>query len=393
MKISGTGCCLHDYLYRDVSFDSPGFRKFLSRVPGDGGLTPGGLVLAESLSRFAGLSVEECITTLTEGRKPDKVNLGGPAVVAMIHAAQVLPEEWQIQFYTCMGNDPESERLIENLKRFPMTLCTDRAPGCSVPSTVVLSDPSWHDGAGERSFVNTLGSALAFSPAMLDEGFFQSDICLWGGSALVPPLHDNLAFLTKRAREQGCLNIVGTVYDFRHQAAEPLHAWPLGGHDNPAYPWVDILITDREEARRLSLQESVEEAARFLLEQGCGACIITRGKDDVYVQTRSELFYPVPGKFFPVSGSILFELAENPEKRGDTTGCGDNFMGGVLVSVARQLDADPAGPVDLGEAVVEGICAGGLALYHIGGVYAEKYPGEKKKKLAEIQSRYTEHPV
>ena len=85
----------------------------------------------------------------------------------------------------------------------------------------------------------------------------------------------------------------------------------------------------------------------------------------------------------------MFDLAENPEKRGDTTGCGDNFMGGVLVSVARQMDADPAGPVDLEEAVVEGICAGGLALYHVGGVYAEKYPGEKQKKIEEIKSSYT----
>ncbi|WP_319478725.1 carbohydrate kinase family protein [Marispirochaeta aestuarii] len=388
MTISGTGCCLYDYLYRDVSFESPDFRKFLSSLPGDGGLAPGGLVFAESLSRFAGLSAEECIAALTQGRKPDKVNLGGPAVVSMIHAAQVLPEEWNIQFYTCLGDDPESERLMEDLKRFPMTLYADRAPGWPVPSTVVLSDPSWHDGAGERSFVNTLGSALAFSPDMLDEGFFRSDICLWGGSALVPPLHDNLAFLTKKARERGCLNIAGTVYDFQHQAADPLHAWPLGTHENPAYPWIDILITDREEARRLSLQEDVEDAAEFLLAQGCGSCVITRGKDDVYVKTRSELFRSVPGKIFPVSELIVFDLAENPEKRGDTTGCGDNFMGGVLVSVARQMDADPAGPVDLEEAVVEGICAGGLALYHIGGVYAEKYPGEKKKKISEIKSRY-----
>jgi sugar/nucleoside kinase (ribokinase family) len=388
MRISGAGCCLYDYLYRDISFGTPGFRQFLSQTPGDGGLTPGQLVFAESLSRYKGMPVESCITTLTEGRKPDKDNLGGPAVVAMIHAAQVLPEDWNIQFYTCMGDDGESDRLVENLERFPLSICTARVSGYSVPSTVVLSDPLWHDGAGERTFINTLGSALAFSPAMLDSAFFDSHICLWGGTALVPPLHDNLGALTKKAQQRGCLNIVGTVYDFRNQVVNPAGPWPMGSLEDPAYPWIDVLIADKEEARRLSLKEDPRQSADVLLERGCGACIITQGKESVYVKTRSDRFYPISGKNLPVSEWVNEDLRRNAEKRGDTTGCGDNFMGGVLVSVARQLDTDPSRPVDLEEAAIEGISAGGFALYQTGGVYTERYPGEKKAKIDEIKSHY-----
>ena len=55
IKISGTGCGLVDYLYLGVSFYSAEFRKFLSRKPGDGGLSPGKLVFTEELEAFAGI--------------------------------------------------------------------------------------------------------------------------------------------------------------------------------------------------------------------------------------------------------------------------------------------------------------------------------------------------
>ena len=40
-------------------------------------------------------------------------------------------------------------------------------------------------------------------------------------------------------------------------------------------------------------------------------------------------------KEMPVSAKVIDEL-KNPQ-RGDTTGCGDNFVGGVIASVVNQL--------------------------------------------------------
>jgi sugar/nucleoside kinase (ribokinase family) len=295
-----------------------------------------------------------------------------------------------VHFYSCLGDDSVSEKLQYGLSGFPLRINNKIVENRSTPSTVVLSDPTWCDYAGERTFINTLGSALDFSADMLDEDFFNSDICLWGGTALVPPLHDGLASLCAKVHQKGGFNIVGTVYDFRNQSADPSGPWPLGTHENPAYPWIDILITDWEEALRLSQKEDAVSAARFFLDSGCGACIITRGKEDVYVETRSERFVDIPGQKYPVSRWVNEDLHSHPDLKGDTTGCGDNFMGGVLVSVARQISEFDKEKIDLRDAVMEGICTGGFSLYQVGGVFRENTAGEKEAGINRIKKHYRE---
>ncbi|WP_168203450.1 carbohydrate kinase family protein [Oceanispirochaeta crateris] len=390
MRISGAGCCLYDYLYKHISFNAQSFRDFLSITPGDGGVTPGELVFAENLSEYKNSSVESCIEQITNGQDPDTVNLGGPALVSLVHSAQMLPSEWEIILYSCLGDDAESKRLQKDMSGFSLHFHSNIAIGLPVPSTIVLSDPEWNEGSGERTFINTLGSAMAFSPDMIDDNFFNSDIFVWGGTALVPPLHDSLGTLTRKARERNGFNIVGTVYDFRNQATDPEGPWPLGTHEESAYPWIDILITDKEEAHRLSMTDSVADAADYFLGQGCGACIITQGNDRIYVKTGSDKFIPINGKKFPVSQWVNEDLRLHPEKRGDTTGCGDNFMGGIIVSIARQISKKTSELIDLEDSIIEGVSAGGFALYQMGGVYTETEQGYKKTRINEIKSHYRE---
>lgn len=83
-------------------------------------------------------------------------------------------------------------------------------------STIVLSDPSYADGAGERCFINTIGAAFRFSSEHLPSSFYKSDVVLFGGTALVPTLHDHLDECLSMARKRRALNVVGTVYDFRN---------------------------------------------------------------------------------------------------------------------------------------------------------------------------------
>ena len=83
--IAGAGCCLLDYIYARVSFDSAAFAACRSRREGDGGLAPGKLVFTEDFELFAGRNLEPVLDELTAGRPVDAVNVGGPAVVALIH--------------------------------------------------------------------------------------------------------------------------------------------------------------------------------------------------------------------------------------------------------------------------------------------------------------------
>jgi len=73
----------------------------------------------------------------------------------------------------------------------------------------------------------------------------------------------------------------------------------------------------------------------------------------------------------------------------DTTGCGDNFVGGVIASVVNQLISE-AGKPDMNEACSWGIVSGGFACFYMGGTYFEKKPGEKIARIKPYYDNYRE---
>ena len=98
ITIAGTGCCLLDYLYTGIDFNGPEFSRYLSRKEGDGGLSPGRLVLTDDLEKFAGKNFENLLGEIVGDRQPDEFNLGGPSIVALIHAAQLLANKASVRF-------------------------------------------------------------------------------------------------------------------------------------------------------------------------------------------------------------------------------------------------------------------------------------------------------
>ena len=90
IKVSGVGSCLVDYLFNNIAFITETFSKYLSKESGDGGLIPGQLVFAEEFSQFTGQDFKSVIKEITKDKPSDKVNIGGPGIVALIHAAQML---------------------------------------------------------------------------------------------------------------------------------------------------------------------------------------------------------------------------------------------------------------------------------------------------------------
>ena len=185
VKVSGVGCCLLDRIYDHVDFCSPTFRQYMSRQPGDGGLEPGKLAFEEEVERFAGQHFADILPQLTQGRQPDKENIGGPCIVALIGAAQLAYKESVISFYGCHGDDHVGTRLCEALGRTPIDLTHYRCEaGSETASTNVLSDPHYDNGHGERTFVNTIGASWRYLPSEVDDSFYKSDICVFGGTAM-----------------------------------------------------------------------------------------------------------------------------------------------------------------------------------------------------------------
>ena len=386
ITVSGVGCCLVDRVYNHVSFASEAFSSFLSKKRGDGGLSPGHLVFKEEFETFVKEELPTILGKITNNKPPDKLSIGGPCIVAMINAAQVLENEnCNFRFYGYGGKDDDGKFLMSALKKTPVDISQYSLTSAATPSTVVLSDPDYERGHGERIFINSIGAAWNYSPDNLNEDFFSSDIVVFGGTALVPQIHDNLTSLLKQAKTKGCITIVNTVFDFRNEKANPDKKWPLGENDE-SYRNIDLLITDFEEALRLSGKRSIDDALQFFRDNGTGAVIVTNGPNNLRVfSTQDSMFHKVDNLEIPVSEAISKELKDG--HIGDTTGCGDNFAGGVIAGLVLQLQSAQSS-IDLTEAVAWGVVSGGYSCFYIGGTYLEKYPGEKRKLLTPYYEKY-----
>jgi len=386
IKISVTGCCLVDRLYNNISFTDPEFLPYLSKRRGDGGLTPGQLVFKEEFEHFCGEKFSTVLNKITKGKEPDKVNLGGPGVVPLIHAKQMLESTVaECNFYGTGGNDHDGNYILSVLKQMKLPVENYHLSGKTTPSTIVLSDPNYDNGHGERIFINSIEAAWDFGPEKLDRGFFSSHVAVFGGTALVPKIHDNLNELLAKAKAAGSITVVNTVYDFRNEKSNPDKKWPLGKTDE-SYRYTDLLITDYEEALRLSGKESVVDAIKYFRVAGTGAAIITNGpKNVVGFSKEGTVFGEISDLDLPVSREISGELKKGFP--GDTTGCGDNFAGGVIASLASQLQKGDD-QVDLKEACALGIVSGGFSCFYIGGTYFEKYRGEKLELLMPYLKNY-----
>ena len=98
---------------------------------------------------------------------------------------------------------------------------------------------------------------------------------------------------------------------------------------------IDLLITDLEEALRLSGETSRENAFRFFRDKKVSSLIITNGSKDILTFSDGRFFNSSGIKEMPVSEKVIVE--RKAAQAGDTTGCGDNFVGGVIASLVSQM--------------------------------------------------------
>ena len=389
VRVSGAGCGLLDVIYPDADFSSPEFDAARSREAGDGGIDPGGLVFESALLNSRGVGGRELARRICRGASPTE-NVGGPALVALIHAAQVLQSNGiNVSFHGRTGNDDMGRTLRSIVAKSPLDIAHLEEIDGQTPHTVVLSDPDAHDGAGERAFVNAVAAAEAFGEVHLSEDFFTSSVVVLGGTALVPTLHHELGAVLRKAKNHDALTIVNTVYDFKNEMEHPGELWPLGS-SRDTYQLIDLLMTDAEEARKLSGLADLDDAARLLTSWGAGAVVITDGANGVRLVSGGKAFSASPLESMPVSTEPRRRAATINLESRDTTGCGDNFAGGVIANLALQIDrsAAPNRELDLREAVIDGIAAGAAAWFYLGGTWVERHPGEKAEMVNEHRQSY-----
>ena len=387
--ISGTGCALADYLYTEVRFNSPQFIKYQSRRAGDGGLSPGKLVFTEELEKFSSASYPAILKEISGDQDPNAVNIGGPGLVSLINTSQLLGTfGFEVRFYGGTGCDRTSGLIYELTLQTPLNTSNFKIISSKpTPFTDVFSDPTYHKGQGERTFVNNIGAAWDYSPGCLDDDFFSSEIVSFGGTALVPQIHDNLTALLEKAKNKGCITIVNTVFDFRNEKSNPGKPWPLG-NTSESLKLIDLLIMDHVESLKISGTETLEQAAQYFIERNIVSFIITDGANDLYSYSGGGLFRKTDLLKLPVSNKVLEEITKNPALKGDTTGCGDNFAGGAMASVAGQIKKVRAGNFDLIDTLSWAVASGGFTCYYIGGTFLESHAGEKLKRIQDFRNDY-----
>ncbi len=390
-KVSVLGCSLCDYLYTNVDFNSPGFQKYKSVKQGDGGLIPGQLVFAEELEYFAGNTRFSNIAhEILGSSQPDAWNVGGPAIVAGINIAQLLEnDDFQVNFYGAMGNDEIGQNILSIVEQTPINIDNYVTVKGVTPFTYVLSDPNYHNGKGERTFINNIGAAWFYTPEMINDEFYEANVILAGATALVPDLHDHLNKVLLKGLENKCFNIVSTVFDFRNEKENPGSPWPIGESDD-TYRYIDLLIVDWDEAMKMTGAGNIQSAAHFLKAFGVSSFIITHGAKNFYIWSSGRSCKEQELDSFPVCKQADIDMEEHPELRGDTTGCGDNFCGGVVAGICQQLKDNPDEKPDLIEAAAWGAASGGFACFCVGGTYLEKTPGEKREKVERYYKSYLE---
>jgi sugar/nucleoside kinase (ribokinase family) len=383
--VSGVGCCLVDVLYNHIDFHSKEIKPFLSIKSGDGGLSPGKLVFKEDFEKFSRRSLDDFINEIVGEQGSDLVNIGGPSIVSLIHAAQMTgPAHCEVRYFGKAGKDLYGKYLQQTLARTPVVLKDFQLIDKPTPSTIVLSDPEYEDGHGERMFINTIGAAWEMKPDQLSEEFFRSTLVVFGGTAIVPRIHEQLTPLLKKSKSHGCITMVNTVYDFRNEKDNPGKRWPLG-ESMDTFRFIDVLVCDKEEALRTSGMDGINEALEFFIDRGTRSVVITNGAEDIHAYSDGSIFKEKGTISLPVS-DLVKEERRNVQK-GDTTGCGDNFAGGLIGSVVNQLFRGLSHP-DFLEALSWAVASGGFACSYMGGTYLESEPGEKKEEIKRYYDAY-----
>jgi sugar/nucleoside kinase (ribokinase family) len=386
MRISGVGCCVLDALFEVPPGEGEArMARYLSRDHGDGGLVRGAAVLRRALEERHRRPAAELVAEISGGARAN-LKLGGVAAAAVIAAAQLLRgEEILVRLYGNLSDGEDGARVRRLLGRTPVSI--DRMgtrPG-RFPCTYILNERGGA-GYGERTFICETGTsdALAMSPEELDREFFESEVTLFSAMWWEPRLHAHLTSLLQECKRAGSLTVVGTAFD---PARGHLRGrWALGDSDD-AYRHVDALVMDRTEALLHSGEADLSGALDFFRRAGVGACVVTQGVEPVHYWSGGKAFAPAEGQL-PVPAAILRDKASGALPSGDSVGCGDNFVGGLVSSTALQLRR--GGPLSLREAVILGNLAGGIASTHSGGVLDERYPGEKRDLVERYRRPYEE---
>lgn len=210
-----------------------------------------------------------------------------------------------------VGDDDLGDVVINSLKRHGIdTRGVTRDPNFHTSATMVLLDE-----AGERTFLHYPGANQALRADDVKDEFLQgARVVHVAGSFLMPGFDgEETAKVFARAKAFGVLTSLDTAWDDTGKWFATIA---------PVLPLVDIFISNRDEASRISGKSTLADIASFFLDYGAKVVAIKMGEEGSFIMTKEEKILAPPFKVRAIDG----------------TGAGDAFAAGFLFGYLRGWD-------------------------------------------------------
>ncbi len=198
--------------------------------------------------------------------------------------------------YSILENEPVDRSLI----------IRDSAAEMMMAIVVIKPD-------GERSFLVKKGNShYQLLPEEIPEEALKDTRAVTVGSLFCLPGLDGapIAGILERARSYGAITICDMSHDLEHIGPEA---------QLPVYPHVDYMMPSLEEAHYVTGETDPDKIADYFLSRGVGNVVLKLGADGCFFKNAQKRFFSDP-----------YEI-----KAVDTTGCGDNFLGGFTHALLK----------------------------------------------------------
>ena len=216
----------------------------------------------------------------------------------------------EVRLAGMIGQDALGNAVLAELEMTGVCLkAVGRTTGAPTSAAIVLVSDN-----GERSFFYRNGGNELLANSHVSDSVLKAASLVHVGGAL-KLLNLDLTELMSRAKSFGCTTSLDTDWDVHGKWMQKLYG---------ALPRIDYLMTNEEEAAKLTGKESPAAAAQDLLARGPQAVAIKRGQQGAMLATRSGITE------FP---------AYRVEVR-DTTCAGDSFAAGFLLGISRGWPLD-----------------------------------------------------
>lgn len=271
--------------------------------------------------RIIGASIVDVLVTPADERvfavgslpaEQIRMSCGGDA----LNEATVLQKlGGKVALHTLLGDDEAGKTVLRRMEQVGLDTQNVRIrQDLRTSVNVVLVKPD-----GTRCFLtDPQSSQRKLQPEDIPLPLPQDTGILCFASMFVFPLMKTreMAALFRTAREQGILVCADMTKRKNGETTADVAE---------ALQYVDYLFPNDAEAMLLTGKDTVEAAARDLLDAGVGTVVVKCGADGCYILTRQGAFR-VP--------------AEKAEACRDTTGAGDSFVGGFLYGLSQDLSLE-----------------------------------------------------